>query len=323
MKSEHRHELAENDLSKLIDHGRDRIEPYANKILLGVLIATVLIVGAIVVYRTRGSSSMAGAAELAAARTAADYDAVAADYPGTTVGLWARVRAGEMHLRDGIRLSLTNRAASNESLQSAQKAFEQVLKSDDAVPEMRELALWGLAVCLESQTSEQTTTKPAIEAYEQLKKEFPESRFVAQADARIAALQNPQAGEFYAWFHAQNPKPEDRPGPRDFPELPSDGEAGNPFSGLGQPPDMPAEAGAATDATTPDADAPATTPVATAPATDAATPAESPAATEESATPASDTTTPTPEGDQPAATPESATEPAADPAAGPNPPADQ
>ncbi|MFO1094962.1 MAG: hypothetical protein U0992_16895 [Planctomycetaceae bacterium] len=244
MKSEHRHELAENDLSKLIDHGRDRLEPYQNKILLGVLAAAVVIAGAIVVIRTSGTAKLAGGSQLAAATTAADYDKVANDYGGTPVGLWSRVRAGELHLRDGIRLSLTNREASNESLTAAEQAFQQVLKADDAVPEMREQALFGLAVTLEAQTSETTTTKPAIDAYERLLKEFKDSRFRLQAESRIAELKTPQAGEFYAWFHAQNPKPEDRPPPRDFPNLPLGSDVGDPFSSPGRPADMPADAAA-------------------------------------------------------------------------------
>lgn len=296
MKSEHRHELAENDLSKLIDHGRDRLEPYQNKILLGVLALAVVIAGAIVVIRTSGTAKLAGGSQLAAATTAADYDKVANDYGGTPVGLWARVRAGELHLRDGVRLSLTNREASNESLTAAEQAFQQVLKADDAVPEMREQALFGLAVTLEAQTSETTTTKPAIDAYERLLKEFKDSRFRLQAESRIAELKTPQAGEFYAWFHAQNPKPEDRPPPRDFPNLPLGSDMGDPFNSLGRPADMPADAAPAGDKS--DASLPATEPPA-APGGPALPPTDS-------ATPPTDSATP------PA---ESSTDPAAKPAA--------
>ena len=228
MKSEHRHELAENDLSKLLEKGRDEIEPHLNKVIIGVLVAAVVIVGGIAVYRSQGATDTRGATELAAASTAAEYEKVANDFEGTTSGLWARLRSGEEYLREGIRLSLTNRSASNESLEAAQQAFEQVLRADGLMSEMRERALYGLALVTESQTSEQTTTRPAIEAYEQLIAAFPDSRYKGQAEARIEALQDPAAGEFYAWFHAQNPKPEDRP-------RPMDSRGGLPFGGSGNP----------------------------------------------------------------------------------------
>ncbi|MBL8850287.1 MAG: hypothetical protein JNG89_11410 [Planctomycetaceae bacterium] len=300
MKSEHRHELAENDLSKLIDHGRDRIEPYTNKVLLGLLVATVLIVGAILLIRSRGSVSTEGSAELAAASTAAEYDAVASRFDGTPVGQWARLRAGEQYLRDGIQLSLSNRPASNENLDSAEKALQQVLESKDAEPEVREKALYALAVCLEAKSSEVTTTKPAIEAYEQLLSEFGDSRYAQLARDRVAALKSDRAAEFYTWFHQQNPRPEDRPPPRDFPS--------NPFGGpslpsdLDLPADMPAESDPATgsDALTPGSDPvpteqpeasdtdPAAPVLDAAPATDPAAPVTDPGASTDAAAPASE-----------------------------------
>jgi len=284
MKSEHRHELAENDLGKLLDRSRDHIEPYSNKILISLLVATVLIVGGIVIYRTQASKSMVGAAELAEAKTPAEYDTVAEQFPETETGQWARLRAGQGHLREGIRLSLTNRSASNDSLEQAQKSLDLALRSENAPSEVREQALFSLAVCLESLSSQQTTTKPAIEAYERFLSEFKESRFRKRAEERIAALKSPEAEQFYTWFHAQNPKPEDRPRPMDFNSLPF----GAPTDG-GTPADMPADAaptgGAAETGPSldlPATDAPATTPAVEIPATEPSTPVTDPAAPAES-----------------------------------------
>lgn len=280
MKSEHRHELAENDLGKLIAEGRDRIEPHRNAVLIALLVATVLIIGAIVVYRTQTAKSMVGAAELAEASTPDEYNSVAEQFPGTETGLWARLRAGEGYLREGIRLSLTNRAASNDSLEQAQKSLETVLKAENLPSEVQEQALFSLAVCLESLTSQQTTTKPAIDAYQRLLTVFKDSRYKARAEARIKELEKPSSEEFYAWFHAQNPKPEDRPRPMDFNNLPFDFP-----QDTSRPADMPADSAPTGEAPasgpaleTPAGDTPATTPEASPPATDAATPAAEPAA---------------------------------------------
>lgn len=240
MKSEHRHELAENDLSKLLEKGRDRVEPHLNKVIIGTLVATVVIIGGVLLYRSQGTTDTAGAAELAAASTASEYERVAEDFDGTTVGLWAQLRAGEEHLREGIRLSLSNRSASNDSLEAAQQAFQRVLDGESVEKELREKALYGRAVGLEAMTSEQTTTRPAIEAYQQLLSAFPNSRFKVQAQTRVEALEEPATAAFYTWFHAQNPKPDDRPQPRDFPSGVPFG--GNPFEGTEPPAEMPAGA---------------------------------------------------------------------------------
>ncbi len=223
MKSEHRHELAENDLSKLIARWRDQLEPHANKILIGFLLVAVLVVGGIVAMRSTSASSSVGFTELALANGAEDFETVAEDFDGTLAATWARLRAGEEYLREGLRLSLSDRPASNERLEQAQKSFEKVLKGSDVPPEVREKALYGLATTLEAMSSQQTGTAPAIEAYQRLIDEFPETRYLRWAEERISTLKSPEAQEFYAWFHSQNPKPEDRPLPRDFPD---------PFSGM-------------------------------------------------------------------------------------------
>lgn len=223
MKSEHRHELAENDLSKIISRWRDQLEPHANKILIGFLLVAVLVVGGIVAMRSTSASSSVGFTELVLANGAEDFETVAEDFDGTLAGTWARLRAGEEYLREGLRLSLSDRPASNERLEQAQVSFEKVLKGADVPPEVREKALYGLATTLEAMSSQQTGTGPAIEAYQRLIDEFPETRYRRWAEERIATLESPQAQEFYAWFHSQNPKPEDRPLPRDFPD---------PFSGM-------------------------------------------------------------------------------------------
>lgn len=243
MKSEHRHELAENDLSKAISRWRDQIEPHTNKILIGVLVLAVVVVGAIVALRSTSASSTAGFTELSLAKEAEDFETVADDFEGTTSGTWARLRAGEEYLRDGLRLSLSDRPASNERLEESQKSFEKVLNGADVPAQVREKALYGLATCLEAMSSGQTTTQPAIDAYEQLIEEFPNTRYKRWAEERIATLKDPAAQEFYAWFHAQTPKPEDRPLPRDFPEdpfsgLPDDGGTTAPVS-EGTPPAPP------------------------------------------------------------------------------------
>ncbi|QDU41152.1 hypothetical protein Mal4_55170 [Maioricimonas rarisocia] len=219
MKSEHRHELAENDLEKLLNRGLERIEPYSNHILIGFLVVTVVVAGAIVTMRTAGASRERGWAQMAACRAADDFAEVADEFDGSVVGAWARLRAADGWLRQGVELSLTDRAASTERLEQADAAYDKLLKSSVAPEEVREQALYGLALTREANSD--GDTGPAIKAYEQLLEEFPQTRFQTWAENRIEELGTGRVQQFYAWFHDAQPKPQDRPLPQDFSGLPS------------------------------------------------------------------------------------------------------
>lgn len=283
MKSEHRHELAENDLGKVLNRWLQKIEPHANKILLAALVLTVVVVAAVYGMKSASVSQSAGFTELAKASTAAEFQNVADDFPDSLVGTWARLRSAEEFLEEGIRLSVTNRSGSNDSLESARAAFDKVLKTKDVPLEVREKALYGMAVCLESLSDGETTA--AVEVYETLLREFPDTRYKYLAEGRIAALKTGRAQQFYAWFRQQNPKPEDRPKPRDFPsdlfglnppESPQPPAGSDDASGLPPPPPSaepvleaseppsgaaseggPALPGSATDGAPPSAESPA------------------------------------------------------------------
>jgi len=58
-------------------------------------------------------------------------------------------------------------------------------------------------------------TAKSIEGYAALLNQFPKSIYKAAAEERIESLKSPEAKEFYAWFHKQNPKPADLKKPKD------------------------------------------------------------------------------------------------------------
>ncbi|REJ93822.1 MAG: hypothetical protein DWQ34_09965 [Planctomycetota bacterium] len=238
MKSEHRHELAENDLSKLIGRARTAIEPHTNKILIGVLAVTVVAVGTIMMVRASGAARQEGFAQLAACKTAEDFEAVADEYSDLPAGVWARLRAAQEHLQEGIEYSLSDRAASNDRLEESRNAFRMVLDNGNAPSEAREKALYGLAMALESMAGDEEGIEKAINAYEALITEFPESRYKNWAEERIEILGSEEARDFYKWFHAQNPQPVERPNPFDTP---------NPFAGIDLPEEESETASESTD----------------------------------------------------------------------------
>ncbi len=215
MKSEERHQLAQNDLQVGLNRWLDRIEPYSNHILGGVVVATIVAVGLILWSRSTTAHSEEGWLEMTNARTAEQFRKIADDNPGTAAANWATLQAARISYSNGIDTALTDRKSSDESLKEAKELYSRLLASQTE-PELREESLKGLALTLESLSG--SDLNEAIKAYETLVKEFPNSPFKGYAEFRIADLKKPQAGEFYAWFRKQNPKPAERP-------LPSDGKS--------------------------------------------------------------------------------------------------
>lgn len=219
MKSEERHQLAQNDLQVGLNHWLDRIEPYSNHILGGVVVATLVAVSLILWSRSSAATSDEGWMRISQARTAEQLEQVADQYKGTPAGDWATLSAARMSYTQGIETSLTDRKSSDESLKQARELYDRLLKAKVS-PDLREEALKGMGLTLESVSG--ADVSKAVEAYETLIKEFPNSPFKDYAAFRVADLKNPQASEFYAWFRKQNPKPAARPEPMDG-KLPLDG----------------------------------------------------------------------------------------------------
>lgn len=217
MKSEHRHHLAENDLEHRLGDLAEKLKPYANHILFGLLGVAVLAVIAVVVFQNAGSAERTAWADYAACEpgNANQYIEAAELYPDSTMAQWAWVNAGEILLQNGVELMFTSRTVAVADLEKARDAFEEVLSKPGAEAEARERALNGLARTLEALSD--NDTQPAIDAYTQLVNDFPESRFRRWAEYRIAELQVTPVKEFYGWFHEQNPDPADRPLPQDDP----------------------------------------------------------------------------------------------------------
>ncbi len=288
MKSEERHQLAQNDLQVGINRWLEKLEPYSNHLLVGILAATAVAVLLILWVRSSSATTEAGWAEIADARTADGFLEIADKHPGTAAADWAKLQAARLSYSNGIETSLTDRKSSDESLKQAKDLYNDLVKKN-TTPELREEALKGYALTLEATSG--SDVGEAVKAYEQFIKEFPDSAFRGYAAHRVEELKNPEAGEFYAWFRKQNPKPAERP-------LPSDGKPA--IEGAINPPKLP-ELDLKADADKPKADsgAPLLPPV---PATDGKSPPTAPTAPAPPVSEPSTTTAPMPmpEGTKPA-----------------------
>lgn len=232
MKSEHRHELKTNELERIASdwgHASERdVQDHTNQLIVAAVVVVAIIIGAIYWRMSSGSADRQGWRALSDAQSTAEYGTVAEKYAATKVAPWARLREGEAELSSGIRLLFNDREAGRSDLDKAKESFEKLINDKQTPEEIRERALFGLGRCRESLPAKAagaaTINDPAIETYERLLKQFPDSVYKDLVEARIAALRTGTAQDFSAWFETQNPKPADRAMPKDLsiPPLPED-----------------------------------------------------------------------------------------------------
>lgn len=210
--------LAQNELGRQITGWADRVEPHTNKILGLLLIATVVTIGVMLYRRTGTATATKAWTDYYECQTPADFETFLEDFPSTPATPWARMEAGRQRLFEGYRTSMTNRADSLKALKKAQNHFQTLLQ-EEAPPEIRERGLAGLAMTNEALCD--GDVKPVTDAYENLLKEYPETYYKAWAEHRLEILKKPGTGDFYKWYAKQDPKPTDRPAPRDGrPQIP-------------------------------------------------------------------------------------------------------
>lgn len=251
MKSEHRHELKTNDLSRLVSDWGQALEQYVHQHTGQLAVVGVLVLAAIIgvfYWRTAaGAADSEGWRALANAQTDADLANVADKYAGTTVAAWARLREAERELINGIRLTFTSREAGNSDLKKAEESFEKVIADKTTPLDVRERALFGLATCREALPPKDAKPSDiddrAIKSYERLLEVVPETVYKDIAESRIAALRTGTAQDFYAWFERQNPKPADREMPKDLviPPLPDSPASVKPNADSGVPNSAPSD----------------------------------------------------------------------------------
>lgn len=203
----------QNELAHWFVNFQRKIEPYTNKIILAIILGTLGIVAYQVFAKSAAAKTSEAWSKYAACSTADDFKEVADDHAGTPVEAWSRLEAARNYIQTGVMLSMTNRKASDDSLENGKSQLDKLLKSTTTPEEVREQALSQKAVCLESLCD--GDVKPVEEAYDELLKKFPNSHYAPWAKHRLEELKKPATGEFYAWFRKAKPAPPERPKPQD------------------------------------------------------------------------------------------------------------
>lgn len=189
-------------------------------------LSAVLTVAAVVVFLQRQSEGDVQASrELGLATDPEGYRDVADSFPETTIGIWARLRQGDRLLDNAVGNMFTNREVALEELDQAEAAYQRLAERSDVDEQVRERVLIGLARIAETRCDgKEETTNVAVDAWKRVLNEFSESIVKKHAEERVEHLQSVESQTFYAWFHEQNPTPDDpglAPGQPAVPEMPS------------------------------------------------------------------------------------------------------
>lgn len=245
MKSEHRHELQTNDLSKLTQKTVAKFEEHGLIITVVLCLAAVTYAG-VSIYRSNTTTTRAAAwTDFVVANSPGAYTDLAEDkkFQGTAAADWARLVSAESRLAQAIQGMFTDRVNAVSELEESSKDFQKLVENNHQT--IKERALFGLARAEESLGN----LEAATEAYATLAgDEFAKSVYNKEAKERAKYLTQADPQAFYSWFKKQNPKPPE-------PAKPQDGTAPG-GSGLQLPETLPFGAGLSP---TPPAEKPADT----------------------------------------------------------------
>lgn len=204
--------LKTNDLQQVAVKVESFYERHDAAIRWGIIGVAFVLACGIYWWRVTAATEAAAWNQFSQSNSAEDFAEVASDFPNSRVANWAKLREANAYLETALRDAFSNREKADTDLKKAKGLLES-LKSLRAPRDLRQQTLFAYARCLEM-TSD-GDLQPAIAAYEELLKEFPETTFKRDAEIRIKALSKPSAKEFYAFFSKQKPMPEERPKPND------------------------------------------------------------------------------------------------------------
>lgn len=205
MKSERRHELAENDLADSVEHLAERFRPYVVTILtvaIGGLVA--VIVGLFVSSRWEASRAESWDACLAALTTGNEdaFREVLIRYPGTPAAQWAELVLADRAVSEATSLLFQKLDPANDiarqRLEQAVSAYQGLL-ADQPGDMIAQRATFGLAKARECLGE----LEEARRGYEALASEYADNPMADLAAARATDLARSDTQQFYDWFFKQ------------------------------------------------------------------------------------------------------------------------
>ncbi len=210
MKAEERHKLETNVLADWLGQTIQDIKPYANWILVVLVVLAVVAGVAIGWPRWRERASAEAWEAFYSAMAADNYAAmerIAEDYPGTPVAHWALVVAADARLASACMQLFSDKATAAQELRRAIEDYTTVL-NETRQAELRQRALFGRARAYEavsgSRQGEGELPK-AIADYEELVAKWPSGSYKRLAEEQIQRLKAQETKVFYDKFAAFTP----------------------------------------------------------------------------------------------------------------------
>ena len=198
----------------------------ANATFLIYGLAAVLAVAAGVVWLQRQPDENSSASALFMdASEPEDFQSIADENQGTALGTLARLKQAETLLNSASRNMFTDRKAANLELEQAEAALNRLSDVSGLDSSTQERVLMNQARLLELRCDgSEGSVNQVVEAWQAVISHNESSMAKDFIERRIERLQQPGAGDFYAWFHDLDPKTVDDlnfPGLSNMPTGPS------------------------------------------------------------------------------------------------------
>ncbi len=204
MKTERRHELQTNVLADTLARWIERVRPYS-RAGLALLVALVVLSAAWFYLENQNTRRTAeGWNEYFEAINTPDprdrLSDISQQYAGTIVSEWARLSLADIQLEYGTNRLFVDKPVANKDLREAAEKFQSIL-IESRQPTLLERATYGLAQAHEAQGA----LAKARDEYRQIGKNWPDSPYVAVAEARAKDLDQQDTKSFYDWFARYEP----------------------------------------------------------------------------------------------------------------------
>jgi hypothetical protein len=169
--------------------------------VFGILVLGLAIVVASNWTSSSGPKTQAVWTKLDSATKPEDLTETAKEYPGTAASQWANVRAANEYYSTAMGDLPNNREVAISNLRRALDLYEQVAKDAPQDSYQARVAVIGKARCREARNE----LAKAIEQYELVIKNWPDSHEAEQAKKLVESLKKPEAAAFYKELYAYSP----------------------------------------------------------------------------------------------------------------------
>lgn len=221
MKSEHRHELQQNELA----HRLTRVVEWSRlnaPLLVGIVVGAAAVLFGINYFRSSASESAMQRWDsfftAAGRQDGKSLEALGSQQSDTLAGQMANLLLGDMALSNGIDLMSTDRGAAETQLNEAKNKYVKVgLDATSTDPLIAQRAILGLARYYETVGMLDEATKE----YQNLADKYAKGPYAEAAKRKVTILSESSTKAFAAWYREHKPLP---PKPSDSLGLPPLGD---------------------------------------------------------------------------------------------------